>query len=267
MANSILRLHRAAQYNAQEARRDNLIGRRLACARHDRGLSLQKFSQLLEDYGVSVSHVAIHKWEQGISSPNAYQLLAIAQALGFGGDLSWFLPAEAEALNAEGLKKLSDYRTDLIASGRYQPQREAPSTIAYKEMPVSTLPVSAGPGAFLDEEQFEMIAFPEHTIPAGADFGVRISGDSMEPVYHHGQIVWVRQCDRVKVGDVGIFICDGEGYLKVYDEAEPPQDCREDYITSDGVLRSVPIMRSYNPAYPPKVISPCAEFSIVGQVL
>lgn len=41
-------------------------------------------------------------------------------------------------LNAEGLKKLSDYRDDLIASGKNKPQPVTQeSTIRYIEMPVN----------------------------------------------------------------------------------------------------------------------------------
>ena len=46
--------------------------------------------------------------------------------------------------------------------------------IRYLDMPVSDLPVSAGTGAFLDEGNFEMVSFPESSIPDGAEFGVRL---------------------------------------------------------------------------------------------
>lgn len=64
-------------------------------------------------------------------------------------------------------------------------------------MPVSNLAVSAGTGEFLEEGNFEMVSFPEKSVPKGADFGVRVSGDSMEPVYHDGQIVWVEECETL----------------------------------------------------------------------
>ena len=83
--------------------------------------------------------------------------------------------------------------------------------IRYLDMPVSDLPVSAGTGAFLDEGNFEMVSFPESSIPDGAEFGVRVSGDSMEPVYHDGQIVWVQQCETLRPGEVGVMIYDGQG--------------------------------------------------------
>ena len=256
-----------AAYNAEQERQQNIIGRQIAAARKMQGMSLNRFRMVLEAYGVSVTNAAINKWELGGSSPNAYQLLAISQALGFGEDLSFFMGTTTQKLNQEGLRKLAEYRSDLIATGRYTPQPERKSVIRYIEMPVSDLPVSAGVGAFLEEEHFEMVRFPEQSVPAGADFGVRISGNSMEPVYHDGQIVWVQQCDRVPLGQVGVFICDGDGYLKVYQEQEPAEDVREDFITSDGVLHPQPVMLSYNPDYAPRVVSACTEFHVVGRVL
>ena len=44
----------------------------------------------------------------------------------------------------------------------------------------------------------------------GDYFGLRISGDSMEPLIHHGSIVIVRQQDDVENGDIAIVIVNGE---------------------------------------------------------
>ena len=137
--------------------------------------------------------------------------------------------------------------------------------IRYLDMPVSALPVSAGTGAFLDEGNFEMVSFPESSIPDGAEFGVRVSGDSMEPVYHDGQIVWVQQCETLRTGEVGVMIYDGQGYIKAYAEQEP--DDPEAYLGSDGVRWMQPVLVSYNKAYAPKPVSPELEFRIVGRVL
>lgn len=45
----------------------------------------------------------------------------------------------------------------------------------------------------------------------------------MEPVYHDGQIVWVERCETLSIGQVGVFVYDGEGYLKSYGEREPDE--------------------------------------------
>jgi len=254
------------RYNAATEYQLNIIGQRIANARNEMGLSLSKFSTLLEDYGVSVGAAAISKWELGKAIPSAYQLLAVSQALQMDEDLTSYMSRHKPELNAEGRRKVSEYKADLIASGRYKPVT-AHSIIKYIDKPVSNLAVSAGTGEFLEEGNYEMISFPENAVPAGAEFGLRISGDSMEPVYHDGQIIWVQQCERVPVGQVGIFIYDGQGYIKVYDEQEPSEEDREDFTDSYGSVHMQPVMISFNQKYEPKVISAHAGFQVVGRVL
>lgn len=265
----ILTLHtsRGELYNAGTEQQQNVIGQRIAQARNQVGISLAKFSTLLEDYGVSVSAAAISKWEVGKAVPSAYQLMAVSQALQLEDNLSQFISNSQPELNEEGLKKVATYKADLIASGRYKPQIKASNIIKFIEMPVSNLAVSAGTGAFLDEGNFEMISFPESTVPTGADFGLRVSGDSMEPVYHNGQIIWVQQCEQVAIGSVGVFIYDGEGYLKVYDEQYPDEGAIEEFTDSYGEVHMQPVMVSYNEKYAPKAVSGNAGFQVVGRVL
>lgn len=47
-----------------------------------------------------------------------------------------------------------------------------------------------------------------------ADFSVEVDGDSMEPDYHSGDIVLVKRDPDVPVGEVGLFVHDGMGYIK-----------------------------------------------------
>lgn len=164
------------------------------------------------------------------------------------------------------MKKLADYKSDLIATGRYRPQSHAvKAKIRYIEKPVSNLAASAGTGEFLEEGSFEMVRFPAASVPEHAEFGVRVSGDSMEPVYRDGQIVWVQTCQRLNPGEVGLFMYDGNGYVKVYEEQEPED--RDRFIDSIGVLHMQPVLISYNERYEPKLVSPELSFSIVGRVL
>lgn len=257
----------AGSYNAETEREQNTIGMRIAEARKRSGMSLVVFSECLKAYGVTVGDGGLSKWETGKTIPNAYQLMAISCALGLEDEPRYFIGDYMPRLNDVGLKRVADYKADLIASGRYRPEPKTRTSIRYVEMPVSSLAVSAGTGAFLDEGNFEMLRFPEGSIPAGAEFGIRVSGDSMEPVYHDGQIVWVQQCSELAIGQVGIFIYDGEGYLKAYDEQEPSEEDREDFTDSYGETHAQRVMVSFNQAYAPKVVSPHVEFQIVGRVL
>ena len=254
-------------YDATLEKERNAVGRKIAEARKRRGLSLTAFSEHLESFGVSLSRTALSKWEVGTNVPTIYQMIAVCTALGMEDSLSSLIADYVPVLNETGLKKVEEYKADLIASGKYKPLPKVTSIIRYISMPVSSLAVSAGTGAFLDEGNFEMVNFPETSVPSGADFGVRVAGDSMEPVYHDGQIVWVQKCENLRVGEVGVFVCDGEGYLKAYGEEEPPEDMIDDLIDSDGAVRPLPVLISYNQEYSPRVIMPSSQLQIVGRVL
>lgn len=56
----------------------------------------------------------------------------------------------------------------------------------------------------------------DDSVPADADYAVCISGDSMEPYIHDGQMVFVKETQELYDGDVGIFCVDGAMYCKQY---------------------------------------------------
>lgn len=251
-------------YNAATERENNTIGRAIAKARKEKHLSLAALSTLLRDFGLTASPPSINKWESGQYIPNAYQFHALRSALEIDDPLG---PEWTPDLDDAGLRKLEEYKSDLIATGRYRPQHKESETVRYVDMPVSTLVVSAGTGAFLDGDGIEMVSFPGHLIPEGAELGIRVSGDSMEPVFQDGQIVWIQQCRSLRVGEVGVFLYDGSGYLKEYREQEPEESVRENFTDSDGMVRKQPVLVSYNRLYDPIPVKPDIGFSIVGRVV
>ena len=259
-------MSRYRNYDAAAERENNTIGRAIAKARRDKHLSLAALSTLLHDFGVNASPPSISKWETGLYIPNAYQFHALRSALEIEDLLG---PEWTPELDDTGLQKLEEYKTDLIATGRYRPKRRisVSEPVCYVEMPVSTLSVSAGVGTFLGDDSFEMVSFPEHLIPAGAELGVRVSGDSMEPVYRDGQIVWIQRCETLRAGEVGVFLYDGCGYLKEYREQEPEDAVREGFTGSDGVVRKQPVLVSYNRRYNLIPVRPDNGFAIAGRVL
>ena len=78
-------------------------------------------------------------------------------------------------------------------------------------------PVSAGTGVYLgDGSQTITREVPSNELTSKADFILRVSGDSMEPEFSNDDRILIkRQCD-LKAGDIGIFILNGEGYVKKY---------------------------------------------------
>ncbi len=274
MANRLLEENkkRGPFYNAEQERRENIIGQRIQEVRKAHGVSLEGLSYALRHYGIDMKQTGIGRWESGTVIPNAYQLMALSHIFQIEDPKTFFAetPADADALNEEGLRKVREYKEDLIASGKYRPA-PAPAAgsnvLKFREMPMSLLPVSAGPGAFLDENNFELRRFPADEIPDGAEFAIRISGDSMEPVYSSGQIIWVQLCKQLRPGDVGIFEYDGNGYVKMYDEQYPEETFLDEYTTSDGQVLPQPVLVSYNEAYAPRPVNPNTSFCIIGRVL
>ncbi len=92
----------------------------------------------------------------------------------------------------------------------------AAGSLARRTIPVYRLPVSAGPGVYLDDSGTEEISIPDNEKTATCDFALRVSGNSMEPIYHNGDLILVEDCDSVEVGELGIFVLDGDGYFKKF---------------------------------------------------
>lgn len=89
---------------------------------------------------------------------------------------------------------------------------------AKRLIPLCELPVSAGPGEFLDGSlpASEKISVASGEITDRADYAVRISGNSMMPKYRDGDILLVEDTDAVEVGEPCIFVLDGSGYFKIF---------------------------------------------------
>ena len=101
---------------------------------------------------------------------------------------------------------------------------------------------SAGMGYDLDnEDEWREVRIYDCPEAYEADFAVEVDGDSMEPDYHDGEIVFVRQSDDVPVGKVGLFIHEGKGYIK-----ERGETClisrNPDYPDIHGECRAVGVV-------------------------
>ena len=76
--------------------------------------------------------------------------------------------------------------------------------------------VSAGTGEFLSDGRCVEVTVDETPLTERADFILRVSGDSMEPTYYDGDKVLVENAVELKVGEIGIFVLNGQGYIKEY---------------------------------------------------
>ncbi len=130
-------------------------------------------------------------------------------------DMEYERVSDAAPLNVPANSKI-------LTSGRYsfsadRLTRRDPSSETLS-IPLYDLPASAGRGALLDGSSSDFITITSGGEAKGADFALRVSGDSMEPRYIDGDIILVHEQTSVEEGELGIFVCsDGEtqeGYFK-----------------------------------------------------
>ena len=70
---------------------------------------------------------------------------------------------------------------------------------------------AAGNGFLFDDIPTDTIEVP---YMEGADFIIGVSGDSMEPTFSDGDLVYVEKRQIVHPGEIGIFIINNECYIK-----------------------------------------------------
>ena len=106
---------------------------------------------------------------------------------------------------------------------------------------------SAGTGQYLNDVRVEQIELP---VDIDADFVIPIKGDSMEPDYHDGDLVFIQTSVELNDGVIGVFNYNGEAYIKQL------------VIDKDQAY-----LHSLNPAYKDMPITPDTDFRIIGEVV
>ncbi len=176
----------------------------------------------------------ISSYEKGTNEPNMYILSKIMEALDVDANFIFqdemreryenaATPDEMEniirkyrrldAIAQQAVRMLLDIELRRVTAESASMKGtlvKFPEKISFK---ISDQPASAGTGVYLGPD-----GFTEHLVAAdkvrGADFGVPVSGDSMEPLYHDGDIILVSMSDEVKIGDIALVTMDGCGYVK-----------------------------------------------------
>ena len=226
------------------------IGNILYRLRTEKKISQRALALLLCEKGVEVTNQAVSKWENGTTQPSAAQFVALCDILGvydvvgeFSGKKSGLLTG----LNSRGREMAMEYIDLLRSSDKYSETEE--KIIPIRKLPLYHISASAGTGQFLDSSNYELTEVGAD-VSENANFGVRLSGDSMEPEYHDGDIVWVMQGHTLSSGEIGIFLYDGDVY------------CKELDLTA-GAVR----LKSLNPNYTPITVKDEDNFRIFGKVV
>lgn len=199
----------------------NTFGSRIKKYRLLRNMTQQGIADALGESSGSV----IYNWEKGIGRPDCDKLVRLCDLLDISADellgckAIHHRPTTAEWSTIQKFRVLDEHGKEVVD---YLIDSEYKRVTAVTRKPKARLlkidffnhPASAGTGNFLDTETPEEFWVKETAEAEIADYVIPITGDSMEPTYYNGDKVFVEKCDSVNVGEVGIFIVNGDAYIK-----------------------------------------------------
>jgi SOS-response transcriptional repressor LexA len=117
----------------------------------------------------------------------------------------------------------------------------------YRPVPMAEAAAAAGVGAPMEgESAFHEVYVKANRLQEQCDFIVRVNGESMEPMYPDGSLVYVKKTQELQYGDIGLFVVNGESYIKLY--------------RAEGLL-------SLNPAFPLIPVCEGSSCLAVGRVV
>lgn len=191
------------------------------------GINAKKLS---DKTGISTGNIS--DWKSGRSMPTAKKLVKIADYLNCSID---YLLGRTDIPEINKPLELS------------VPDRNTDENIPKRILPFYRTAASAGTGSYLfDETPVEYVNVPKTDKTSAADYILEVRGDSMEPKFYDGDCVLIQQAERIYEGQIGIFILNGESYIKKMGKGE---------------------LISLNPAYSPIRLHEYDDIRCAGRVL
>lgn len=185
-------------------------------------LDLSNFFKLLEDRGVAaklskgtgISTGNISDWKSGRSRPSTKTIIKVANYLDYSVD---YLLG----------------RTDI---------KEVITTKSSDIIPIPILEQKAAAGLGIQTNDYseyirEYKFFDKFKIPSETEYGIIIEGDSMEPEFKDGQVIFIRLLDDCDHNDYGVFCITEDEITKVV--------FKRKILLQDGSY----CLRSVNPDY------------------
>ncbi len=244
------------------------IVERIKATGEKKGLNLTQIER-----GAGLSTRTIYRWDK--NSPSVDKVLAVANFL--NTSLYWLvtgnyddIPFDAEFM--QQYEKLSDLDKEKIKYfmeiSLIKATDRKPNNFIYYEIPKAKYSfVQETPGYYQTAQDviavlgyvaagtpIEGISIPLGYISAipHADYALIAKGQSMEPVILDGEYIFVKKCDSLDPGDIGIFYINGDVTCKRY-------QLLDDYL----------VLQSLNPGFKPFKYSLNGDydFKIQGKVI
>ena len=233
------------------------IGNQIKTFRKSAGFTQDELAKRL-----NTTKQTISRYEKGDRKANQDMLFELCDI--FGVSIDDFFPSQNETLQSPTTSPIQTIYDQL-----HQPRKAKVLTYAERQLEeqneeetkgneVSEViqlysydyydhPASAGTGQYLNDVRVERI---ELLVDIDADFVIPIKGDSMEPDYHDGDLVFIQTSVDLNDGVIGVFNYNGDAYIK-----QLVIDKEQAYL------------HSLNPSYKDMPITPETDFRIIGEVV
>ena len=234
------------------------IGNQIKTFRKSAGFTQDELAKRL-----NTTKQTISRYEKGDRKANQDMLFELCDI--FGVSIDDFFPSQNEALQSPTTSPIQSIYDQLepprqgkvltYAERQLNEQKNEEETKINEVSEVIQLysydyydhAASAGTGQYLNDVRVERIELP---VDVDADFVIPIKGDSMEPDYHDGDLVFIQTSVELNDGVIGVFNYNGEAYIKQL------------VIDKDQAY-----LHSLNPAYKDMPITPDTDFRIIGEVV
>ena len=203
-----------------------MIGEKLKEIRESVGMNKKEFAQYL-----GLKYTTYNGYETEAREPASDFLILISEKFDVSIDYLLGLKSNSEILHSyqlrageyEYIKKyraLDDYARETIdialdrETARVEQLQNAKICRSSATLRIYTYMhkiAAAGNGYYFDDIPTDTIEAP---YKEGADFIIGVSGDSMEPTYNDGDLVYVEKSQIINIGDIGIFMLNNECYIK-----------------------------------------------------
>ena len=196
-----------------------MIGDKIKERRNELNLKQSELSLM-----TGIKTTTISNYENNVSTPNEQNLYKLMDALKCDANFlfEWeeteqLQPTYAERQQIKKYRSLDEYSkkaVDGLLNTEYDRCTYHTTEQEIIHLPKSVLKASAGSGNWLDEQQLESVSVLDTPQSRKANLVIEVDGDSMSPTYENGDNVLVNTKSDVAIGDIGIFIVDGNGYIK-----------------------------------------------------
>lgn len=215
----IIEIGPAAGHKGKEI---NVVCRSIRRYRELRGLEQKEMSRML-----SVSDTAVGNWERGFSKPPLEYIIPITNILGislyelFGLDDPMMKYTRNEQRVFSKYKDLNEAHQKAVATLIDMLGDAEITTMTEDDIPELTVlryfnrQLAAGIGDPTDmDDDGEPVYLYSNELIDKADYVFTVNGESMEPVYHNGDMVLVQKTKEIEYGEVGAFLIGNEAYIK-----------------------------------------------------